>query len=61
MAGHKPWSELEKKMKSTKACEPEQGAVCPACGGSLQMIRLKLICSRCHTIVETCCDGGSQR
>ncbi len=32
--------------------------VCPACGSTqLQQIRGKLHCSRCHAIVETCCDG----
>ncbi|HVV99076.1 MAG TPA: hypothetical protein VHB77_01980 [Planctomycetaceae bacterium] len=32
--------------------------VCPACGGELIEIRAKLQCSRCHTICETCCEGG---
>lgn len=32
--------------------------VCPACGGRLIEIRAKLQCSRCHTICETCCEGG---
>ena len=31
---------------------------CPACGGELIEIRAKLQCSRCHTICETCCEGG---
>ena len=31
---------------------------CPACGGQLIEIRAKLQCSRCHTICETCCEGG---
>ncbi len=35
-------------------CRP----ICPACGGSLMEIRAKLQCERCHTIVETCCEGG---
>jgi hypothetical protein len=34
------------------------GAACPACGGELIEIRAKLQCSRCHTIRETCCEGG---
>ncbi len=34
--------------------------VCPACAGRLIEIRGKLICSRCRTICETCCDGGRQ-
>jgi len=33
-------------------------AGCPACGGQLVEIRAKLQCSRCHTICETCCEGG---
>jgi hypothetical protein len=31
---------------------------CPACGGPLAEIRAKLVCARCHTICETCCEGG---
>ena len=33
---------------------------CPACGGRLIEIRGKLQCERCHTICETCCEGGPQ-
>jgi hypothetical protein len=33
---------------------------CPACGGRLIEIRGKLQCSRCHTICETCCEGGPE-
>jgi hypothetical protein len=32
--------------------------VCPVCDGELIEIRAKLQCSRCHTICETCCEGG---
>ncbi|MBC8114487.1 MAG: hypothetical protein H7062_08930 [Candidatus Saccharimonas sp.] len=32
--------------------------VCPVCGGALIEIRHKLTCSRCHSICETCCEGG---
>lgn len=32
--------------------------VCPVCGGQLIDIRHKLQCERCHTICETCCEGG---
>lgn len=31
---------------------------CPVCGGILIEIRAKRQCSRCHTICETCCEGG---
>jgi hypothetical protein len=31
---------------------------CPVCGGHLIEIRGKLQCERCHTIIETCCEGG---
>ena len=33
---------------------------CPVCGGHLIEIRGKLQCERCHTIIETCCEGGPQ-
>lgn len=33
--------------------------VCPVCGGlNLIEIRHKLHCERCHSIIETCCEGG---
>ena len=31
---------------------------CPVYGGQLIEIRAKLQCARCHTICETCCEGG---
>jgi hypothetical protein len=32
---------------------------CPVCGqGPLVEQRGKLICSKCRTICETCCEGG---
>ena len=37
-----------------ETCRP----ACPACGGTLIEIRHKLQCSQCHTICETCCEGG---
>lgn len=33
-------------------------AVCQLCYGRLIEIRGKLQCERCHTIWETCCEGG---
>lgn len=36
------------------ACRP----ACPVCGGRLVEQKQKLICSRCRTICETCCEGG---
>jgi hypothetical protein len=33
-------------------------STCPVCGGPLMEIRAKLHSTRCHTICETCCDGG---
>lgn len=47
------------KPKLDKNCEPQQSRpACPACGGDLIEIRAKLQCSCCHTICETCCEGG---
>ena len=45
---------LEEIAESSQTCRP----ACPACGGTLIEIRHKLQCSQCHTICETCCEGG---
>jgi len=37
---------------------PDARPACPVCGGRLYEIRAKLHCSQCHTICETCCEGG---
>ena len=42
-----------KQEQSRELCPPS----CPVCGGRLIEQRGKLICSRCHTICETCCEG----
>jgi hypothetical protein len=36
----------------------ESFCACPVCGGGLMEIRHKLVCSQCHAICETCCEGG---
>ena len=41
-----------------KPDQNEARPACPVCGGQLIEIRAKLRCSRCHTICETCCEGG---
>ena len=38
----------------SRRCQP----ACPVCGGVLLEIRHKLQCSQCHSICETCCEGG---
>jgi len=40
--------------ESTQSSQP----TCQLCGGRLIEIRAKLQCERCHTIWETCCEGG---
>lgn len=40
------------------SCSIERLPVCPVCGGNLIDIRMKRQCARCHTICETCCEGG---
>jgi len=42
------------KSPAPQTCRP----ACPVCGGELMDIKHKLICSRCRTICETCCEGG---
>lgn len=46
--------QTEKEQSKEKPPRP----ACPVCGGELIEIRAKLQCSRCHTICETCCEGG---
>ena len=45
---------IEVAEPRSETCRP----ACPACGGTLIEIRHKLQCSQCHTICETCCEGG---
>ena len=52
-------SSIEKPPDAPRPADPEVGRpACPACGGRLVERKGKLICSRCHTICETCCEGG---
>lgn len=44
----------ETPERSAETCQ----AACPVCGGKLIEIRHKLQCVQCHTICETCCEGG---
>jgi len=46
--------QMVESKDDARAREP----ACPVCGGVLVEIRAKLQCSRCHTICETCCEGG---
>ena len=46
-------------MTTATQSECERPA-CPICDGPLVELRGKLVCGRCHAIVETCCDGGKQ-
>lgn len=29
--------------------------VCPACAGQTAIVKCKIVCTRCHRIVENCC------
>ncbi|MCA9113549.1 MAG: hypothetical protein KDA79_00575 [Planctomycetaceae bacterium] len=46
------------RAPATARTSCRQLPACPACGGSLMEIRHKLQCRQCHTICETCCEGG---
>lgn len=54
MSNH-PQTSVEKNT-DPPACASRP--VCPVCGGSLIEVRAKLQCAVCHTICETCCEGG---
>ncbi len=51
----------EEEKKQTTSQEPRANrCICPVCGGETFEIRGKAQCRRCHTICETCCEGGRQ-
>ena len=47
-------SQTAEKPAAEKSCTP----ACPVCGGVLVYQKQKTVCSRCRSIVETCCEGG---
>ncbi len=68
-APESPMTTEERKTGTTKTIStPREGRAkgsveeelprptCPVCGGRLLEIHGKLCCSRCHSIVQTCCD-----
>lgn len=49
-------TKISPEVPPSEACS---AGVCVVCGGrTLIEIRGKLQCGRCHTICETCCEGG---
>ncbi|EMB13134.1 hypothetical protein RE6C_06103 [Rhodopirellula europaea 6C] len=56
--GNSSQDETEPQWNQCSPANATQG-VCPVClGRTLIEIRGKLQCQRCHTICETCCEGG---
>jgi hypothetical protein len=49
--------ESPSELPAAESKSPSQ-PICQLCGGRLIEIRAKLQCERCHTIWETCCEGG---
>ncbi|MFG0265504.1 MAG: hypothetical protein ACF8AM_10185 [Rhodopirellula sp. JB055] len=57
-AGDPAQAGLPSQWDQCSPADATQG-VCPVClGRTLIEIRGKLQCERCHTICETCCEGG---
>ncbi len=47
------------QRKTLTECPKDVESLCPVCRStSLTAVRAKLICTRCHSIVVTCCEGG---
>ncbi|MBN8605092.1 MAG: hypothetical protein J0M26_29105 [Planctomycetes bacterium] len=53
-AQNKPSDQKDEREQKANRC------ICPVCGGETMEIRGKAQCRRCHTICETCCEGGRQ-
>jgi hypothetical protein len=51
-------NQLENSSQSPSNESTATRPTCQLCGGLLIDIRGKLQCERCHTIWETCCEGG---
>ncbi|MCA8998144.1 MAG: hypothetical protein KDA80_14195 [Planctomycetaceae bacterium] len=51
-------AESRRSESHDRCSEQSSLPACPVCGGELIEIRQKRQCSRCHTICETCCEGG---
>ncbi|HEY2413207.1 MAG TPA: hypothetical protein VGI40_13235 [Pirellulaceae bacterium] len=51
-------SQPQSTPPTKNADETSCAAICQICGSRLIEIRAKLVCERCHTIWETCCEGG---
>lgn len=57
-----PRSQFQPARVESKEAEEQKAnrCICPVCGGETMEIRGKAQCRRCHTICETCCEGGRQ-
>ena len=53
-----PKTPASERQEQTRESYLSSSPSCPVCGGRLVELRGKLVCSRCHTICETCCEGG---
>ena len=53
----RPATEMKREPRRQEQQPPGPHA-CPVCGGRLIEQRGKLICGRCRTVCETCCEGG---
>ena len=45
-------------LRPQRESDGADGPICPVCRAQLIEIRAKLQCPRCHTLCETCCEGG---
>ena len=36
----------------------ESWLICPNCSASVELIHCHTVCPRCHSLVESCSDGG---
>jgi hypothetical protein len=58
MENHSSQGKTSSGREMESPASSECSRACQICGGQLVEIRAKLVCERCHTIWETCCEGG---
>lgn len=56
--GAGPMKDRRSPLGDRELIEEQLEELCPRCATVGVPRRAKLVCPRCHTIIETCCEGA---